>query len=98
MLDKNYIVFKIKGSSYGQVINLKTRRRYVFVRIPRKYLTLNTLKYIDHKFTSFSLISQYSRQDLELYVSNDDMVNLARYLEKAYLSLRTGGISWIYVK
>ena len=98
MLDKNYIVFKIKGSSYGQVINLKTRRRYVFVRIPRKYLTLNTLKYIDHKFTSFSLISQYSRQDLELYVSNDDMVNLARYLEKAYLSLRTVGISWIYVK
>ena len=97
---KNYIVFKEKGSSFGQIINIKTRRRYILVRIPRKYLTLNALKYIDDRFMfcNFTLISYYPLQKLKSYISNGDIYNLAQYLEQEYLSPPNEEISWIYVK
>ena len=99
MLNKTYIVYKVKGSSFGQIINIKTRRRYVFVRIPRKYLTLNTLKYIDDMFMfgNFATISLYTLRMLKQYISNGKMVNLAQYLKQTYMS-SDEEISWVYVK
>jgi len=99
MLNKNYIVFKEKGSSFGQIINIKAGRRYVLVRIPKKYLTSNAFNYIDNVFlfSNFAMVPWNILQTLELYVSNGDMVNLAQYLKQTYLSFKEE-IGWIYVK
>ena len=99
-MNKNYIVFKEKGSSFGQIINIKAGRRYVLVRIPKKYLTSNAFNYIDNKFmfSNFAMVPWDILQTLELYVSSGDIVNLTQYLEQEYLSLPNEKISWIYVK